>query len=79
MSEVAAPVYGVQSLSHEKWQQLQNEDPLIQQVVAVLNETLNSDDLSIDAKKLWRQKSKLKLKRGVLYRQRQDSNGSIVL
>ena len=78
-SEVAAPVFGVQSLSHEKWQQLQNEDPVIQQVVAVLNETLNSDDLSIDAQKLWRQKSKLKLKRGVLYRQRQDSNGSIVL
>ena len=78
-SEAAAPVFGVQSLSRDKWKKLQHEDPVIHQVVSVLNETFHSDKLDIDAKKLWHQTSKLTLKGGVLYRQRQGSNGSSVL
>jgi len=77
-SEAAAPVFGVQSLSPAKWQQLQAEDPVIRQVVSVLNETVHSDKLSIEAQKLWRQKEKLTLNKGVLYRQRQSFNGSCV-
>ena len=57
------------------WQKYQNDDSILRQVVAAVQRQISVEQMSAEAKKLWRQKNRLVLKQGVLYRKRQNTEG----
>ena len=74
---VDSVVYGIPSISSQKWQELQGEDKPISLVVASLANPNQARTLDGEALKLYRQKSKLLIKDGILYRKRQNSDGLV--
>ena len=70
-----ATVFAVKSSTWRNWQKYQNDDSILRQVVAAVQRQISVEQMSAEAKKLWRQKNRLVLKQGVLYRKRQNTEG----
>lgn len=78
VDDIVSPIYCLPSLSSQKWQELQHADASISKVVLALEDAKQPITLVGEAQKLYRQRSKLHMKEGVLYRKREDANGQIV-
>ena len=70
-----ATVFAVKSSTWRNWQKYQNDDLILRKVVSAVQRQISVEQMSAEAKKLWRQKNRLVLKQGVLYRKRQNTEG----